>query len=107
MDLQPSICFFNNGGLSGIYTFSFAGVSSATTPQSEVGEFRPPETEPSVPTVHTSGEMDINNGGRGKPIRTLPPIRSARTDGASATIILRWPFTFQLLHGFGESREIH
>jgi hypothetical protein len=71
MDLQDTTVF-NSGGLTGTYSFNFAGVTSAAIPQSEVGDFTSkdgtisagnvgnPATTP--PTPPSPGRIDINNG---------------------------------------------
>jgi hypothetical protein len=58
MDLQPDASSFNTASLNGTYTFNFTGFSSATTAQSEVGEF-----SANGSGGITSGEVDVNNGG--------------------------------------------
>lgn len=63
MDSQdPSV--FSSGGLAGAYSFNFSGVSSAGTPQSEVGEFSANGHRTiSAGSTITPGRIDINNGG--------------------------------------------
>ncbi len=64
--LQAQLVSPNNGNLSGTYSFNFAGVSSAATEESEVGEFAANgfgnitagSASPPAP-----GEIDINAGG--------------------------------------------
>ena len=58
MDLQPDATSFNTASLNGTYSFNFAGFSSSTTAQSEVGEF-----SANGAGGITSGEVDINGGG--------------------------------------------
>ena len=65
---QPDISVFNNGGLSGGYTFGFSGVSSGTTEESVVGEF----VADGAGKI-TSGELDTNTGGA---LTTQVPITS-------------------------------
>jgi hypothetical protein len=70
MDLQDT-SVFNNGGLSGTFSFNFAGISSSSTAESVVGEFHADglgaisagsTTTPAKPG-DTPGKMDINSGG--------------------------------------------
>ena len=56
--LDSSAYTLGTGGLSGTYSFSFAGLSSATTPQSEVGEF-----SANGNGAITSGKVDVNGAG--------------------------------------------
>jgi hypothetical protein len=63
MDKQDA-SVFGSGGLAGAYSFNFSGLSSAATPQSEVGEFSANghgTISAGGPT--TPGRIDINNGG--------------------------------------------
>jgi hypothetical protein len=62
MDLQPSdASIFTDGGLIDTYSFSFAGVSSAATPQSDVGEFTADgQGGIEANTSSSPGRMDIN-----------------------------------------------
>jgi len=56
---------FNTGSVIGTYTFSFSGVSSATSEESAVGEFAAdglPDKVTGLAKI-TSGELDINSGG--------------------------------------------
>ena len=81
MDLQPDASSFNNAGLTGTYSFNFAGFSSATAAQSEVGEF---STNGSG--VITGGEIDINNGGV-QPILSTSTYSVSSNGRGTATII--------------------
>jgi hypothetical protein len=81
MDLQPDTSAFNTSGLAGTYTFNFSGLSSATTPQSEVGEF----AANGLGAI-TSGEMDVNGGGAQNILSTSSYSISADGRG-TATII--------------------
>ncbi len=61
---QPDVSVFNNAGLSGAYSFGFAGPSLASTEESVVGEFVADGDPGSTGTGHiTSGEVDVNTGG--------------------------------------------
>jgi hypothetical protein len=63
MDIQDA-SVFSSGGLAGAYSFNFSGVSSAATPQSEVGEFSADgHKNISAGSAITPGRIDINNGG--------------------------------------------
>jgi hypothetical protein len=63
MDSQDA-SVFGSGGLAGIYSFSFSGVSSVGTPQSDVGEFSANgHNTISAGSAITPGRIDINNGG--------------------------------------------
>ena len=82
IDLQdPSVFSLGTSGLSGTYTFSLAGISSATAPQSEVGEF----VANGLGAI-TSGEMDVNGGGAQNILNTSSYSISALGRG-TATII--------------------
>ena len=63
MDAQDA-SVFGSGGLAGIYSFNFSGVSLAGTPQSGVGEFSANgHNTISAGSAITPGRIDINNGG--------------------------------------------
>jgi len=70
MDSQD-ISVFNVGGLAGVYSFNFTGLSSLAAPQSVVGEFEAnghgaisagSTNNPALPS-DTPGKLDINGGG--------------------------------------------
>ncbi|MBZ5699874.1 MAG: hypothetical protein LAN18_15155 [Acidobacteriia bacterium] len=88
MDLQPDTSAFNTSGLAGTYTFNFAGLSSATAPQSEVGEF----AANGLGGI-TSGEMDVNGGGAQNILSTSS--YSISTDGRGVATIITSGGTFQ------------
>jgi hypothetical protein len=61
---QPDVSVFNNAGLSGAYSFGFAGPSLASTEESAVGEFVADGDPNNTGTGHiTSGEVDTNTAG--------------------------------------------
>jgi hypothetical protein len=63
MDSQDA-SVFSSGGLAGIYSFNFSGLSLAGTPQSEVGEFSANgHGTISAGSSSTPGRIDTNNGG--------------------------------------------
>jgi hypothetical protein len=70
MDSQD-ILVFNTGGLAGVYSFNFSGLSSLGTPKSEVGEFSSNghgtisagSTNTPAKSGDTPGKIDINSGG--------------------------------------------
>jgi hypothetical protein len=63
MDKQDA-SVFGSGGLAGIYSFNFSGLSSAGTPQSEAGEFSANgHNTISAGNASTPGRIEINNGG--------------------------------------------
>jgi hypothetical protein len=72
MDLQNTSVFgTGTGGLAGVYSFNFSGLTSAATPQSKIGEFDADgqgsiaagsTNNPATPG-DTPGKLDINGGG--------------------------------------------
>jgi hypothetical protein len=88
MDLQD-VTSFNTGSLFGTYTFGFAGLSSATTAQSEVGEF----SANGIGGI-TSGEMDVNAGGGQSISNTSSYSISSNGRGTAGIITPSGAFTF-------------
>jgi hypothetical protein len=88
MDLQD-VSSFNTGSLLGTYTFGFAGLSSATTAQSEVGEF----SANGVGGI-TSGEMDVNAGGGQSISNTSSYSISSNGRGIATIVTPGGPSTF-------------
>jgi hypothetical protein len=107
MDSQDS-SVFNNGGLSGVYSFNFSGLSSLAAPQSEVGEFdanglgviRAGSTNTPALSGDTPGKMDINSGGEQFLTASTYSIGS---NGRGTAIIGSSTFSFYL---FSASRAI-
>jgi hypothetical protein len=88
MDLQD-VSSFSTGSLLGTYTFSFAGLSSATTAQSEVGEF----SANGLGGI-TSGEVDVNAGGGQAISNTSSYSISSNGRGAASIITSSGTFNF-------------
>lgn len=95
IDLQDSSIFSaGNGNLAGFYSFNFAGVSSSSAPQSEVGVFTADGNGLIIPdTTSTPGVMEINNSG---PLRISGSSYSISANGRGTASIAApgGPFTY-------------
>ncbi len=90
--LQDTSVF--TSGLNGTYTFIFSGLSAATTPESEVGQFTASFAAGSGAV--TAGEVDINNNGTPSelPISASTYSLSANGRGSFPIVISATTYTF-------------
>jgi hypothetical protein len=79
--VQQDVSSFSAASLLGTYTFNFAGVSSASAAQSEVGEFTANGS-----SGITSGQVDVNAGG-GQSILATSSYSVSSNGRGTATII--------------------
>jgi hypothetical protein len=89
MVLQPDASAFKTSALIGTYVFNFAGLSSATTPQSVVGEF----AANGLGAI-TSGEMDVNAGGAQSILNTSSYSITANGRGTATIVTSTGTFNF-------------